>query len=168
MKKMSEFGSVDEVLSYAIEKEQEAHDFYHDLAGKVDKRWVKDLLEDFAKEELGHKEKLARVRDGKILTPSPKQVADLKISDYLVEVSPRPDMDVQDVLMVAMQREKASFRLLGEWATWLGWRASPVIVTWFSGGRVSSGQITGLDEVATPVLRVEWSEEGLEAKEGGR
>ncbi len=116
MEKLSGFGSVEEILSFAIEKEQEAHDFYHDLAGKADKQWVSDLLEGFAREELGHKAKLTQVREGKTLTPSPKQVADLKISDYLVEVSPRPGMDVQDVLMVAMQREKASFRLYNDLA----------------------------------------------------
>lgn len=116
MKKVAGFGTVDEALSYAIEKEQEAHDFYRELSAKADKQWVRDLLEDFAAEELGHREKLSGVRDGKMLTPSPQQVADLKISDYLVEVSPRPDMDVQDVLMVAMQREKASFRLYNDLA----------------------------------------------------
>ena len=80
MKKVAGFGTVDEALGYASEKEQEAHDFYHELSAKADKQWVRDLLEDFAREELGHKGKLNRVRDGKMLTPSPKQVADLKIS----------------------------------------------------------------------------------------
>ncbi len=116
MTKLAEFTSVEEILNFAIEKEQEAHDLYHGLAARVKKQWVNDLLESFAREELGHKAKLAGVRDGKVLTPSPKQVADLKISDYLVEVSPRADMDVQDVLMIAMQREKASFRLYNDLA----------------------------------------------------
>jgi predicted RND superfamily exporter protein len=70
-------------------------------------------------------------------------------------------------LLVQHSGEKASFRLLGEATTWLGWRASSVIITWLSGGRVSSGQITGVDDVATPVLRVEWSEEGPGPKGGG-
>ena len=110
MTKLAEFASVEEILDFAMEKEQEAHDFYHNLAGEVEKRWVKDLLEDFAREELGHKAKLKGVKDGRLLTPAPGKVPDLKISDYLVEVSPRPDMDSQDVLMVAMQREKAGTR----------------------------------------------------------
>ena len=75
MEKLSGFGSVDEILSFAIEKEQEAHDFYHDLASKAGKRWVQDLLESFAKEELGHKQKLVGVRDGRLLVPSPKQAS---------------------------------------------------------------------------------------------
>jgi hypothetical protein len=62
-------------------------------------------------------------------------------------------------LLVQQSGGKASFRLLGEGSTWLGWKVSSVIVRWLSGGRVSSGQITGVDEVATPVLRVEWSDE---------
>jgi desulfoferrodoxin-like iron-binding protein len=117
MQKLAGFGSVDAILDFAMEKEQEAHDFYHGLAEEVATDWVKDMLEGFAKEELGHKAKLSGVRDGKALTPSPTQVADLKISDYLVEVPPRPDMDSQDALMVAMQREKASFKLYNDLAS---------------------------------------------------
>ena len=44
------------------------------------------------------------------------QVADLKISDYLKEVAPSPRMDDQKALILAMQREKASFRLYSDLA----------------------------------------------------
>ena len=36
---------------------------------------------------------------------------DLKIADYVVGVEPTPNMDYKDVLILAMKKEKASFRL---------------------------------------------------------
>ena len=74
---MKKFGSVDEVLDYAIAEEQKAHDFYMELSGKVEKPWMKKALVDFAKEESGHKQKLLGVKQGKQLLPSAAQVLDL-------------------------------------------------------------------------------------------
>jgi predicted RND superfamily exporter protein len=71
-------------------------------------------------------------------------------------------------LLVQHSGEKASFRLLGEGSSWLGWRASSVIVTWLSRAPLSFGRITGIDEVANPVLSVEWAEEKPGPQAGGR
>jgi rubrerythrin len=38
-------------------------------------------------------------------------VIDLKIADYLVEVKEKADMTYQEVLVLAMQKEKAAFKL---------------------------------------------------------
>ncbi len=102
--------SVEEILDYAIAREQEAVDFYTDLAGRA-KQWMRDLLMEFAREEARHKAKLMAVKDGeKLLSPKCK-ITDLKISDYLVEVEATDDISVQDAMILAMQREKAAFRL---------------------------------------------------------
>jgi predicted RND superfamily exporter protein len=61
-------------------------------------------------------------------------------------------------LLIQESGEKASFRLMGEESGWRGWRDSPVRVEWLNGEAVARGQIAGLDEVATPVLRVEWED----------
>ncbi|MFC1888493.1 ferritin family protein [Thermodesulfobacteriota bacterium] len=108
---MDVFGSVDEALDFAIGKEQEASDFYTDLAGKMEKPWMAELFRDFAKEEQGHKAKLTAIKGDKSLAPAAKKVADLKIGDYLIDVEPEPNMDYQDALIVAMKSEKAAFRL---------------------------------------------------------
>ena len=108
---MEVFGSVDEVLDFAIEKEQEASDFYTDLADKMEKPWMAQIFRDFAKEEQGHKAKLTAIKGDKSLAPAAKKVADLKIGDYLIDVEPEPNMDYQDALIVAMKSEKAAFRL---------------------------------------------------------
>jgi len=125
---MSEkFGSADEVLDFAIAKEEEASRFYLELAGRADEPRMKKIFEVFAGEEQVHKRKLLAVKAGKALKPAPGKVMDLKIADYIIAVEPSKKMTFQEALIVVMQREKASFRLytdLAEGAADEGLRAT--------------------------------------------
>ena len=47
--------TVDEILQYAIGQEQEAADFYRDVSEKAETAGMKQLLLDFAEEEMRHK-----------------------------------------------------------------------------------------------------------------
>lgn len=124
MKMLSGFGSIDEILDFAIEKEKEASQFYAEWAKKItspnldpDQLFVlRDMFEHFAQEETKHKEKLTWVLKGNTLQPSAKQVTDLKIVDYLIDIMPSPNMDYQEALIIAMKREKASFKLYNDLA----------------------------------------------------
>jgi rubrerythrin len=108
--------TVDEILDYAIDQEQQAADFYADLAGRAEKAGMKDILLDFAAEEQGHKQRLLAVKQGEYeLTPE-EEVLDLKISDYLVEVGATEGISYQDALIVAMKRERAAFQLYTDMA----------------------------------------------------
>ena len=107
---MKDFKDVNEVLDFAIKREQDAANFYSELAERVDKK-LKDEFKFLALEELAHKRKLMAVKEGKKLLDSNNMVQDLKISDYLVEMKPRADMNYQEVLMLLMQREKAAANL---------------------------------------------------------
>lgn len=108
---MSKFGSVDEVLDFAITKEEEAAKFYTDLAGKIEAPGMSRLFEQFAGEERGHKTKLVSIKEGKKMAPAGKKVQDLKIADYVVDAEPSAEMDYQQALILAMKKEKAAFRL---------------------------------------------------------
>jgi rubrerythrin len=107
------FGSTDELLDFAISKEEEANQFYTDLATRMEKSPMREVFEHFAAEELKHKARLEAVKRGKLLVSAEQKVQNLKIADYLVEIKPEPDetLDYQKALMIAMQREKASFKL---------------------------------------------------------
>ena len=108
--------TVDEILDYAIDQEQQAADFYADLATRAEKAGMKNVLLDFAEEEKSHKERLLAVKAGdRELTPE-QEVLDLKISDYLVEVDAKKDISYQDALIVAMKRERAAFQLYSDMA----------------------------------------------------
>lgn len=108
---MSSWKSVDEVLDTAIEREQEAADFYQDLATRVDSEVMKGVFLQYAKEEQGHKKRLESIKADKSLAPAAKEVLDLKMSDYLVDVEATAKMSIQDALILAMKREKAAFKL---------------------------------------------------------
>ncbi len=116
MTQLSNFKSVDEVLDFAIEKEEEARQFYLEWAGKLENKSLREQFVQFAGEENKHKEKLQRVKSGSTFKPAAKQVTDLKIVDYLVDIVPTPEMDYQEALIVAMRREKASFKLYSDLA----------------------------------------------------
>jgi len=110
------FKSVDEVLSFAIGKEEEAAKMYADLAGQMKKPYMRKVFEDFANEELGHKEKLLGIKREELLQPVAEKVMDLKIAEMLVDVVPVSDMDYQQALILAMKEEKAAFKLYTELA----------------------------------------------------
>lgn len=102
--------SVKTLLSFAIDREQEAVDFYTKLAEESTSPGMKQTFIDFANEEKGHKIRLTQALEGKIEIDISAPVPDLKISDYLVDEEPRPGMSYQAALVVAMKREKAAYR----------------------------------------------------------
>ena len=108
--------SVDDLLGFAIDKEQEAIEFYADLAEKTDRTAMKSVFQEFAAMEQGHKTKLEKVRSAGSLTPSSAKIPDLKISDYLVDIEPSPDLDYQQILTLAMKREQSAQNLYGDLA----------------------------------------------------
>jgi rubrerythrin len=94
------FGSAAEILDFAIKREEEAYEFYTDLAAKIKRPEMQGIFRQFAEEERGHKAKLQGIKKGKSLLPAEKAVADLKIADYVV----------------AMKKEKAAFRIYSDLA----------------------------------------------------
>ena len=109
--------TVDEILEYAIGQEQQAADFYREVSAKAEAAGMKQLLLDFAEEEMRHKAILEAVKSGEHeLTPE-QEVLDMKISDYLVEVEATDDLNYQDALIIAMKRERAAYRMYTDMAS---------------------------------------------------
>ncbi len=105
---MNTFESVDAVLDFAIEREQEAFDLYHGLASQTSDPKLEALFTSFAKVEAGHKLKLEGIKEGTTYLPIRQNPVNMKIADYLIDVEPSPDMSFQDALVVAMKREQAA------------------------------------------------------------
>jgi rubrerythrin len=108
---MKKFNSVDEILDFAIRAEQEAVDFYTDLAAGSKNQQMKDVFIEFAEEEMKHKSRLLEIKENKSLALSGELVRDMKISDYLVDMPASPEMTYADALVLAMKKEKNAFRL---------------------------------------------------------
>ena len=72
---------------------------------------MKLVFEQFAKEEIGHKAWLTKVKDVKLFDQNNEKIVDLKLSDYAVDIVATPNMTYQDALILAMKKEKAAYRL---------------------------------------------------------
>ena len=108
--------SVEEVLDFAISREQEAVDFYTRISTLAPGKQLQELMRDYAKEEQRHKDKLLAVKVGGKLDNAHKRPLDLKMADYLVDVEETPEMTYQDALIIAMKREQVAFKLYTDMA----------------------------------------------------
>ncbi len=108
---MEKFASTNDILDFAIENEQSAVDFYKELAKSARTDDMRDTFEQFAREEIGHKTRLAKIKDEGIFTLPNEAVADLKIADYIVRAETTQHMTYEQALVLAMKREKAAFKL---------------------------------------------------------
>jgi rubrerythrin len=106
--------SVVEILQNAVGKEIESNVFYNLLSQYVQNPQMRDLCGEFAAEELEHKAKLELelMKLGKVLTSnSSYNKAFVRPLDYMVDMSKIMQMDYKDLLILAMKKEKASFKL---------------------------------------------------------
>jgi rubrerythrin len=107
------FGSVDEILKFAIDKEKEAVEFYSSLAKEATRASLKETFERFAKEEEKHVALLSDISGNKEKIDSYqfKKITDLKISDYMVEIEYQEGMPMPEILKIAMKREEKAVKL---------------------------------------------------------
>jgi rubrerythrin len=108
---MKKFKDINEILDFAISAEQRAVDLYTGLSERAVVKDMKDVFMQFAREEMGHKARLLKIKEEGILDLPEQKVNDLKISDYTGDVAPRDDMDYSEALVLAMSQEKAAFKL---------------------------------------------------------
>jgi rubrerythrin len=104
------------IIDYAIEREKEAAQFYHELQDSAYFIERKKLLKDFENMEKGHITILERIRSQDIEEIDIPEVENLHISDYIVHDEPTGELSYQDILIVAMKREEASNRLYSDLA----------------------------------------------------
>jgi rubrerythrin len=113
---MREFNNINEILDFAIGEEQAAVDFYLHLASQSKNKQTKQIFEEYAEEEMGHKAKLTGIKESGIFKLGDEKVRDLRIAEYLVDVKPTAGMTYQDALVLAMKKEKAAFRMYSKLA----------------------------------------------------
>ena len=106
-----DFLSIEDVLNFAIGKEQEAHDLYKGVADMVKRPGLRETFLELADMEMGHRLRLENIKAGKLGGFKPGAVQNLRISDHLVDVEPHPDMDYQEVLLFAMKAEQRAHDL---------------------------------------------------------
>ncbi len=113
---MNTFNSVDEVLDYAIIQEETAAEFYTQMAAQMENQEMSEVFKGYAEEELRHKEMLLNLKRTGGGNISVREVLDLKISEYTVDVEPSKDMGYQDALLYVVKREQAAAKLYADLA----------------------------------------------------
>ena len=109
---MERYNSIDEVLNFAIEQEESEVDFYNELADKMSLPKVEQLFRDIAIEKQNHILKLEAIRiSGNFDHNSYDQIKELKTDHYIADVDySNEDPNLHDALIMAMEKEKATFR----------------------------------------------------------
>ncbi len=100
-----------EILEFAIFRENEAYNFFVTLADHVKDERISKVFEDLAAEELEHKAKLELeiMKMGK--TVSTELLPPRDAGEYILSDDSSPlDMDYKDVLLLAIEKEDAAYR----------------------------------------------------------
>jgi rubrerythrin len=114
------FSCLDDVLAFAIVREEEAARLYHDMACQARTEPLRILLKELEVEEGRHKILLEKFRAGKPVPRAGVRVPDLGLTDALTADSSGPDGSAQDLLIIAAQKEARSVDLYGRLAAAAG------------------------------------------------
>ncbi len=105
------FGSVADIIAFAIEREKEAAEGYGRMAGLAATPGLKELLLSLRGEEESHRKLLEGLTNAQIADLSPAFTPDLGLVDLTVEEPVAPDMTLQDLLLFAARKEKRAVEL---------------------------------------------------------
>ena len=105
------FANIDEILDYAISKEEEAAALYTDLAERVERPGMRDAFLEFAKEEEGHKQHLESIKAGELPALTIRQVQGLGIAEHLEAPEPSANMTYAESLAFVIKAEQAAHEL---------------------------------------------------------
>ena len=105
------FANIDEVLDYAIAREEEAAALYTDLAERVDRPGMREAFLEFAREEQGHKLHLESVKAGQLPALTVREVQGLGIAESLAAPEARDNMTYAESLAFVIKAEQAALEL---------------------------------------------------------
>ncbi len=104
----------EDFIEFAIKREEDAIKAYGELADIAKTPGLKKLLLDLQEDERNQKKLLQDITEEKVESLEIKEVDDLKISDYLEEEPPSPDMNFQDLLILAAKKEQKAVDLYAD------------------------------------------------------
>ena len=112
------------LVSLAIQREEEAYDFYMKAAEESKFKSSAKLLKELARQEVTHKEKLKEALSQGVCDTftceTVEEIEQMDLSQYLVDIPLGSDSSPQDVLIVAIKKEAAAnsfYKALSELTT---------------------------------------------------
>ena len=103
-----------EILDFAVAREQEAVKFYRDLQEEAKFHAQREMLKDLEAMEMGHIIVIENIRRQGVSEADIPKVQNLQISEYLSTDVENLDLTYQNILIKAMKREENSFKLYSE------------------------------------------------------
>ncbi|MCB5224341.1 MAG: ferritin family protein [Candidatus Cloacimonadaceae bacterium] len=103
-----------EILDFAVQREQEAVQFYHDLQKDANFASQTEMLKELEDMELGHIEVIEGIRRQGVTQADIPTVPNLRISEYITADVEDLDLSYPNILIRAMKREENSFKLYSE------------------------------------------------------
>jgi rubrerythrin len=107
--------SFDDVVGFAIEKEEAAMKFYQQCADRAKNPGIKEFFLEMVGEERKHRDLLQMLDLNTLEGIKLDKVEDLKLSDYMVDVSFKDDLTYQEALALAMKKEEKARNFYGAW-----------------------------------------------------
>jgi rubrerythrin len=105
------FANIDEILDYAIAREEEAAALYTDLAERVERPGMRAALLEFAQEEQGHKLHLESIKAGQLPALTVREVQGLGIAESLDAPEASDNMTYAESLAFVIKAEQAAHEL---------------------------------------------------------
>jgi len=108
---MRNFDTIEDIIFFAIESEIQSVEFYNRLSEAAIEGETKSLFSGLMEEEKGHIVRLQYLLDHQLENGFPALSHFFSDEDYLPHVTPSPDVNLEEGLTIAIQKEKAAMRL---------------------------------------------------------
>ena len=107
-----------DLINTAIQREEEAYEFYMDILNRVEDQSGRDTLEFIAGEEKKHRDFLVAYRDGDYGADALRMndPVDFKIAEHLEEPKVEDEMHSKDIYLIAAHRELRAYNFYTELA----------------------------------------------------
>lgn len=105
------FVTLDEVIRFAIEREDTAYKLYKRAAELSTSIAAKKMFEELAQEEATHKEVFSKIDEDKAESHKLCTLPESSIAKYLADVPFREDLSYSEILAYALKTEENAFQL---------------------------------------------------------
>jgi rubrerythrin len=111
VKQPKEFITLQDVVAFAVKREDTAHRLYLNAALKTNSISSRKMFEELAHEEMGHKNSFEKLDIGRSEQYHFVDRPDMHLADYMVDMPFRDDMTYDEILRFAMKTEDAAYKL---------------------------------------------------------
>jgi len=108
---MEKFVTLDDVIKFAIEREDTAYKLYKRAEELSTTVAAKKMFAELAAEEATHKDVFSKIDEDKAENHKLCTIPEASIAKYLSDVPFRPDMSYQEILTFALKTEENAYQL---------------------------------------------------------